>query len=531
MCTNKVPTAGPNGQVVYRPCGRCLECLRQYQQDWTIRLDEEFKAWDPGSVIFFTLTYRDDMLPLQVNFRHPVTLGFFQTFSRLGSFSSLDAHFRNLGLDSFFFTRSLRENTYEFRSDRRALCDSYLDIPNDKKPVIVVPTCSYVDLYTWLRYCRKYFSRHVEPLDYNGRKVSPYLKSLNWEYGDFPNSAYTPSFKYFLTTEYGPTTLRPHVHGVMMGVTEEMFRVFAKYWINTFGDGKSLDKTVSVKFSLYDPSKGGAMYIAKYCSKGSFDHPLVSRSVVYPSGKEFVSNSYLKCCQYFGVNEPFCVPPFRLMSKGIGIRYPFNKSIQDYWCVRCDGSTHFVTEDLKPMPITLKEYSDMFTYQKSRKVVSELLTGASDDFLDRRWSFVLSSHEVFKYDQKGKTIGHSFLTPVEDDHDIITFQNHIFNKKFVRCYVQDGVAKTYECLMPRYYRRFLLSPYSQYSLETAIHCFRESDYSRKRKFIESHRLEDSYETFLEQVSLGEALVDSHRKKDFALRRGKFYNRLFTGDLR
>lgn len=43
------------------PCGRCPACLRNRQNDWVFRLNEELKI-APYSY-FFTLTYRDDDLP------------------------------------------------------------------------------------------------------------------------------------------------------------------------------------------------------------------------------------------------------------------------------------------------------------------------------------------------------------------------------------------------------------------------------------------------------------------------------------
>ena len=43
------------------PCGKCIECLKDRQNSWKIRLSEE--ARDHKYVYFFTLTYRDDSVP------------------------------------------------------------------------------------------------------------------------------------------------------------------------------------------------------------------------------------------------------------------------------------------------------------------------------------------------------------------------------------------------------------------------------------------------------------------------------------
>lgn len=43
------------------PCGKCIECLKDRQNSWKIRLTEE--ARDHKYVYFFTLTYNDDTVP------------------------------------------------------------------------------------------------------------------------------------------------------------------------------------------------------------------------------------------------------------------------------------------------------------------------------------------------------------------------------------------------------------------------------------------------------------------------------------
>ena len=46
------------------PCGRCPGCLRNRQNEWVFRLNEEMKI-SPFSY-FFTLTYRDNDLPCEI---------------------------------------------------------------------------------------------------------------------------------------------------------------------------------------------------------------------------------------------------------------------------------------------------------------------------------------------------------------------------------------------------------------------------------------------------------------------------------
>lgn len=69
MCVNispRVVTLRRTGNtvVVDVPCGRCIECLKKRQNDWKLRISHECAEW--SHCYFFTLTYRNDMLPCRV---------------------------------------------------------------------------------------------------------------------------------------------------------------------------------------------------------------------------------------------------------------------------------------------------------------------------------------------------------------------------------------------------------------------------------------------------------------------------------
>lgn len=51
-------------RVIDAPCGKCVECLKQRQNDWKLRICHECGYHD--RVYFFTLTYRESMLPCSV---------------------------------------------------------------------------------------------------------------------------------------------------------------------------------------------------------------------------------------------------------------------------------------------------------------------------------------------------------------------------------------------------------------------------------------------------------------------------------
>lgn len=101
------------------------------------------------------------------------------------------------------------------------------------------------------------------------------------EYLDLPKGL---RFKYYLTTEYGPTTFRPHAHGVWYGLPGSLHIVeilFRTLWPYGF-------------VSVFPATEGAAGYISKY---------LVSDGV----GKD----------SYHGNG----MPVFSLMSKSLGLSY------------------------------------------------------------------------------------------------------------------------------------------------------------------------------------------------------------------
>lgn len=98
-------------------------------------------------------------------------------------------------------------------------------------------------------------------------------------------------FKYFFCSEYGPLTFRPHFHAIIFGLSPIELHFALAYWRKNFGfvSAKKIDLS-SVK-SMNNTSR----YVAKYCAKGQFENPLVELGKVQPT--------------------------FRMMSKGLGIRY------------------------------------------------------------------------------------------------------------------------------------------------------------------------------------------------------------------
>lgn len=124
------------------PCGKCIECLKDRQNSWKIRLTEE--ARDHKYVYFFTLTYRDDTVP----------------------------------------------HTYLEDGTR-------------------VNHVSKIDIQLWIKRHRIKFERLFK------RDID---------------------FKYFICSEYGPNTGRPHYHGIIFtDVSPTFISAMFNDWSETYG--------------------------------------------------------------------------------------------------------------------------------------------------------------------------------------------------------------------------------------------------------------------------------------------------------
>lgn len=129
-------------------------------------------------------------------------------------------------------------------------------------------------------------------------------------------------FTFYITSEYGPRTLRPHYHGVLFGVTAQETMDMMADWQRHHGKRISWDNV--------DLSKGDMSYCAKYCSKGFYEHPLCSKDFFYHKATtvddttlrpftEYHSKHYERCMEIFGIDAPIVDPTFHLVSKGLGV--------------------------------------------------------------------------------------------------------------------------------------------------------------------------------------------------------------------
>lgn len=135
------------------PCGKCYECVKQKADGWFVRSCYEFSRSKRlgGTSYFPTLTYNDDMLP-------------------------------SINLDDSKFDGLRKELKNVYNVDMPPLAD----ICFSKKDI------------------QKFFRRFRQLI--NGVNTKIYLKGLDGQkVNDF-------EFKYFVTSEFGKNTKRPHYH-------------------------------------------------------------------------------------------------------------------------------------------------------------------------------------------------------------------------------------------------------------------------------------------------------------------------------
>lgn len=255
MCLSPITfndTRSGNHPVVRTvPCGCCLECVSAFQNSWSIRLGEESKCWKFSA--FVTLKYCDQRIPLIDVCLNPEQLSFVN--------KSLSKLFINCNLND------PRRKKSEYR---------HLLVSSDVCRTINIP-CKR-DLQNFVKRVRIAIKRRFS--------------------GD-------SRLKYFISTEYGPSTLRTHAHCLFFfNFPFELFQeVVREVWVSiaSLPDASTSFQDKCIDISLCRDSKRVANYVSKYCCKpAAFENPYVVVGLA-----------------------PRC---FRLISKGIGLGYALDLS-------------------------------------------------------------------------------------------------------------------------------------------------------------------------------------------------------------
>lgn len=323
MCVNPITIKNPSnprrGMTV--PCGVCLECKKKYQASWMVRIEQEYKRYNKG--VFFTLTYENSAIPRNLFWRDTIykTL---PDYRYDGNFYFVNEDHTECIYMEDIYDESNGFEIVDFNSLKGTkIPEFYKDIKENGigDRIIVFNSIRKKDVQEWNNRCRKAY-----------RKATGNIT------------------KYFITSEYGPRTLRPHYHGVMFGIDAVDFkRYFKKDWVKHFGKEEYAD--VCVEVEDIKPDEGGIQYVTKYCSKGVFEHPFCAKNFFYAYKRkgemifsEYHSKHYERCIEYFDIDEPLVDLADKLISLGLGSNFLDNKRLMRYYEV---GIDEVIDADLK----------------------------------------------------------------------------------------------------------------------------------------------------------------------------------------
>lgn len=212
-------------------CGKCFECLQEYQNSWKVRLIHEFSY--RKKAVFVTLTYNEDNVPYK-KFWRKIDL-------ETGEVKLLD--------------------TFEVGCEREPVrYNDGLCLKRDANGKVITGRDGY---------CRSVCKKDVQNWFKKSRIAYKRAKGKDAD------------ISYFCTSEYGPTTYRPHYHLLIFGLDAQDFHDFFYHKWTELG-------YVNYSPVLYDIDKSKspvsvANYVSKYCCKAGFENPRVAKGLVEPT--------------------------------------------------------------------------------------------------------------------------------------------------------------------------------------------------------------------------------------------------------
>lgn len=198
-CLRPVRLRGRDRKVLdYVPCGRCPSCLSKKSSSWQSRLYHHLSCGAYTSV-FITLTYDNDNLPL-------VTL-------------SLNPDENTYEFDTFTFSKLPRVDSVSLSGPTRVYDNSSIDI-SSLNEYLSRYSADYID-ETFPHFALSH--NELITFDHEPRfavcykkDIQDFVKRLRISISRNPEfQSLDTEMSYFICSEYGPKTFRPHYHGVL----------------------------------------------------------------------------------------------------------------------------------------------------------------------------------------------------------------------------------------------------------------------------------------------------------------------------
>lgn len=211
------------------PCGHCINCQADFQDMWSIRLQETAKYYK--QYIYDTITIAPWNMRIVKDFTKPTKDG-----TLYGSTEKFRQYKVNLMMKKFstfhkYYPRYDKEVWYML-----------------KKTNFKVYAFDKEELQKWLKQGREDYQR-----DHEGTRID---------------------IAYFITEEYGPSTSRPHFHLMMFGIN---LIDYMKYFGHPANVKFGFTRPVYKRYTPWEKKDSVCIskYIAKYITKGDFETPFV----------------------------------------------------------------------------------------------------------------------------------------------------------------------------------------------------------------------------------------------------------------
>lgn len=234
------PIRVPRGDgFLYVPCGSCPACRKSFHSKWRSRLESAIKTH--ASTLFITLTYDNDHLPLcEID----PTTGDVVSVTHTRFKRGLSDAFERVDATDIFLDKDL---TFPYFFNN-------LDI--NELPHFVL-------------------SRHGDDVDFDTtprfavclrKDVQDFIKRLRIAlYRDSSLVGRDISFTYFICSEYGPGTFRPHYHGLLFFHDSYTASVCHSHYVNDCWRKSSLSEDALAKQCQYVSfGQGASSYTSKY---------------------------------------------------------------------------------------------------------------------------------------------------------------------------------------------------------------------------------------------------------------------------
>lgn len=261
-----------DGKMQSFSCGSCLECVKKYQNQWRMRLIEEFKDW--RYCYLLTLTYSNENLPYielkfdSTEYNETDKYAVYKDFRGIGDYVYDENGQRSFVVDMdaqaqarFEYVHNAisklhNKHVNRLRKRKNTEYFNYL-IADNIQDGIKVPVVQLEDVQKWIKRARIRYERET------GNKME---------------------FKYFVCSEYGPNTFRPHYHLLLFSNDMEWFDIneyFVKDWKSNYGDVDWTNRPVKGNKVSIDGSDLVSSYVSKYCLKpAELENPYVVAGLI-----------------------------------------------------------------------------------------------------------------------------------------------------------------------------------------------------------------------------------------------------------